>query len=160
MQRSGATFTVTLPSPRLTGYYVADINGVEVQDERWDQYFDRYLYFPLLYTASGGVQRWSQNRDGLMYLYAIGFWDLAQRSRTLKRWEFPYKPELVSDMLTLSAEARWDWPADASEDNTRVRLSNASALVQFIDETYGAAGVLRFFRTLRFAQSLTHALSR
>ncbi len=60
-----------------------DINGAQVQDERWDQYFDRYLYFPLLYTASGGVQRWSQNRDGLMYLYAIGFWDLAQRSRTL-----------------------------------------------------------------------------
>ena len=43
-------------------------------------------------------------------------------------------------MLTLSAEARWDWPADASEDNTRVRLANASVLVQFIDETYGAEG--------------------
>jgi hypothetical protein len=158
VQRSESTFTVTLPSPRLTGYYAADMNGVQVQDERWDQYFDRYLYFPLLYTASGSVQRWSQNRDGLMYLYAIGFWDLAQRSRTLKRWEFPYKPELVSDMLTLSAAARWDWPADASEDNTRVRLANASALVQFIDETYGREMVLRFFRTLRFAQSLTHAI--
>ena len=160
VQRSAATFTVTLPSPRLAGYYAADMNGVQVQDERWDQYFDRYLYFPLLYTASGGVQRWSQNRDGLMYLYAIGFWDLAQRSRTLKRWEFPYKPELVSDLLTLSAEARWDWPADASDENTRVRLANASVLVQFINETYGAAGVLRFFHTLRFAQSLTRALSR
>jgi hypothetical protein len=161
VQRSGSTFTVTLPSPRLAGYYAADMGGVEVQDEHWDQYFDRYLYFPLLYTATGGVQRWAQNRDGLMYLYAIGFWDLAQRSRvTLRRWEFPYKPELVTDMLALSAEARWDWPADASEGDIRIRLANASALVQFIDETYGRETVMRFFRTLRFAQSLTRALSR
>ena len=53
VQRSESTFTVTLPSPRLAGYYAADMNGVEVQDERWDQYFDRYLYFPLLYTDHG-----------------------------------------------------------------------------------------------------------
>jgi hypothetical protein len=159
VQRSESTFTVTLPSPRLAGYYAADMNGVEVQDERWDQYFDRYLYFPLLYTATGGVQRWTQNRNGLMYLYAIGFWDLEQRSRvTLKRWEFPYRPELVTDMLALSAEARWDWPADASEDGIQIRLANASALVQFIDEAYGREMVLRFFHTLRFAQSLTHAI--
>ena len=30
--------------------------------------------------------------------------------------------------------------------------------MQFIDETYGAKIVLRFFHTLRVAQSLTHAI--
>jgi hypothetical protein len=159
--RDGSTLTVTLPSPRLTGYYLADFSGVDIDDERWDEYFDRYLYFPLLYTAIGGLERWSQNRDGLMYLYAVGFWDLARRERTtMRRWQFPYRPELVTDMLALSSEARWDWPTDASEASVRDRLANASALVQFIDETYGAELVIRFFRTLRFAQSLTHALSR
>jgi hypothetical protein len=159
--QSGSTVTVTLSSPRFTGYYAADFSGVDIDDDRWDQVFDRYLYFPLLYTAIGGPQRWQQKRDGLMYLYAVGFWDLARRGRTtLARWQFPYRPELVTDMLALSDDDRWDWPADASQESVRQRLANASALVQFIDETYGADTVVRFFRTLRFAQSLPHALSR
>jgi hypothetical protein len=164
-QRSGLrdspTMTVTLPSPRLAGYYTTDFDGVDIDDENWDRYFDRYLYFPLLYTAVGGAERWQRNRDGLMYLYAVGFWDLTRRGRTtLRQWQFPYRPEMVTDMLALSADARWNWPVDASPDSVRERLANASALVQFIDETYGADTVLRFFRTLRFAQSLPHALSR
>ena len=40
----------------------------------------------------------------------------------------------------------------------QVRLANASALVEFIDETYGAEMVLRFFHALRFAHSLTQAI--
>ncbi|NTU65666.1 MAG: hypothetical protein HGB05_20265, partial [Chloroflexi bacterium] len=97
----------------------------------------------------------------LMYLYAVGFWDLARRGRTtMRQWQFPYRPELVTGMLALSADARWDWPADASQASSRERLANASALVKFIDESYGADTVLRFFRTLRFAQSLQHAIER
>jgi hypothetical protein len=96
-----------------------------------------------------------------MYLYAVGFWDLTRRGRTtLRQWQFPYRPEMVTDMLALSADARWNWPVDASPDSVRERLANASALVQFIDETYGSNMVIRFFRTLRFARSLTHSISR
>lgn len=158
---AGSTVIVTLPSPRYAGYFTTDFDGVDVDDERWDEYFDRYLYFPLLYTAVGGPQRWEQNRNGLMYLYAIGFWDLERRGRTaLRRWQFPYRPEMVTDMLSLADDARWNWPIDATSETVRQRLTNASALVQFIDETYGADMVLRLFRTLRFAQSLPHALSR
>jgi hypothetical protein len=156
-----STLTVTLPSPRSAGYYTSDFGGVDVDDERWDRYFDRYLYFPLLYTAVGGPERWQQKRDGLMYLYAVGFWDLERRGRTtLRRWEFPYRPEMVTDMLALSDDTLWNWPFDASQDSVRQRLANASALVQFIDETYGVDTVIRFFRTLRFAQSLKHAIER
>jgi hypothetical protein len=94
-----------------------------------------------------------------MYLYAIGFWDLDRRGQsTLRRWEFPFMPDLVTDMLPLSADTLWDWPADLSQAGVQARLANASALVQFIDKTYGAEMVLRFFHTLRFAQSLTHAI--
>ncbi len=159
VQRSASTFTVTLPSPRLTGYYSTDIDGVNVEDDRWAQYYDRYLYFPLLYAAIGGPERWSQNRDGLMYLYAIGFWDLNRRGQaTVKRWEFPFSPDLVTDMLPLSAETLWDWPANISQAGVQVRLASASALVQFIAETYGAEMVVRFFHALRFAQSVTRAI--
>ena len=159
VQRSESTFTVTLPSPRLAGYYSIDFNGVNVEDDRWAQYYDRYLYFPLLYTAIGGPERWSQKRDGLRYLYAIGFWDLDRRGQsTLRRWEFPFMPDLVTDMLSLSADTLWDWPADIPQAGVQVRLANARALVQFIDATYGAEMVPRFFHTLRFAQSLTYAV--
>lgn len=161
VQRSETSFTVTLPSPRVAGFYSADFSGVDIDDDRWAQYYDRFLYFPLLYTAIGGPERWNQKRDGLMYLYAVGFWDLERRGRSnIRRWQFPFRPDLVTDMLALSSDTLWAWPADASEDNTRMRLANASALVQFIDETYGAETVVRFFRTLRFAQSLRHALDR
>ena len=159
VERSESTFTVTLPSPRLAGYYSTDFSGVNVADDRWTQYYDRYLYFPLLYTAIGGLDRWSQNRDGLMYLYAVGFWDLNRRGRSsVGRWQFPFSPELVTDMLALSSDTLWDWPADASKASVQVRLANASALVQFIDETYGEEMVLRFFHTLRSAQSLAQAI--
>jgi len=159
VQRSESAFTVTLPSLRFAGYYSSDSSGVDVEDDRWAQYYDRYLYFPLLYTSIGGVERWSQKRDGLMYLYAVGFWDLDRRGRsTMGRWQFPFRPDLVTDMLALSADAMWDWPADTSQAGVRTRLASASALVQFINETYGAEMVVRFFRTLRFAQSLTHAI--
>ena len=103
--RSGSTATVTLPSPRLAGYYVTDFSGVDVEDEGWERTFDRYLYFPLLYTAIGGLGRWDQKRDGLMYLYAVGFWDLARRDRTISpRWEFPHRPELITATLALSTD--------------------------------------------------------
>jgi hypothetical protein len=156
--RDGPTITVTLPSPRLTGYYTADFGGDDIDDELWDGYFDRYLYFPLLYTAVGGAERWQQNRGGLMYVYAVGSWDLTRRERPMSsRWRFPYRPELVTDTLALTDEALWQWDTERSVEQ---RLAYASALIQFIDETYGANTVRRFFRTLRFAQSLPQALSR
>jgi hypothetical protein len=156
--RDGPTITVTLPSPRFTGYYTADFDGDDIDDELWDGYFDRYLYFPLLYTAVGGAERWQQNRGGLMYVYAVGSWDLTRRERPMSsRWRFPYRPELFTDTLDLASDELWQWTTSGDVEQ---RLANASALVQFIDETYGADVVLRFFRTLRFAQSLPHALSR
>lgn len=161
IQRSESVFTVTLTSPRFSGYYSTVFTGTDTEDDRWAQYYDRYLYFPLLYTAIGGPERWSQNRDGLMYLYAVGFWDLDRRGRsTVERWQFPFRPELVTDMLRLSDEAMWDWPAEASQAGVQTRLAHARALVQFIDEAYGADMVIRFFHTLRFAQSLTHAIDQ
>ena len=86
MQRSEATFTVTLPSLRLAGYYAADFNGVDVEDERWDQYFDRYLYFPLLYTAIGGLQRWiakSRRPDVPVRRRILGFGTTRPYTKTL-----------------------------------------------------------------------------
>jgi hypothetical protein len=156
--RAGPTITVTLPSPGLAGYYSTDFDGSDINDELWDGYFDRYLYFPLLYTAVGGAERWQQNRGGLMYVYAVGSWDLTRRARAMSnRWRFPYRPELFTRTLDLASDDLWQW---TSSIDVEQRLANASALVQFIDETYGADTVLRFFRTLRFAQSLPHALSR
>jgi hypothetical protein len=159
--RGGSTMTVTLPSTRLAGYYAADFGGSIGDDERWTQYFDRYLYFPLLFTAIGGPEYWSQGRNGLMYLYAVGLWDLARRDRALAgRWTFPFQPALVTETLSLSADELWLWPEDAAPGELDLKIAHASALVQFIDETYGSNMVIRFFRTLRFARSLTHSISR
>jgi hypothetical protein len=67
----------------------------------------------------------------------------------------------MTETVSLTVDEMWQWPEDnTSEAGLDLRLSRASALVQFIDETYGANMVIRFFRTLRFAQSLTHALNR
>jgi hypothetical protein len=157
----GSTLTVTLPSPRLAGYYTTDFSGVDIDDAAWNQYFVGPLYFLLLSTTVGGPERWEQKRDGMMYLFVIGLWDLSRRKPSLEGLpDFPYMPELMTETVSLATDEMWQWPVDLPEADTDLRLARASALVDFIDETYGGDTVIRFFRTLRFAQSLPHALSR
>lgn len=160
-RRQSQGLTVTLPSLRITGYYATDMDGLDAHADRWARYFDQYLYYPLLYAATGGAARWAKQSDGLMYVYAVGEWYLARNGRgTSNRRLYSFRPELITSTLSLSNEDFWAWPTNATQPEISSKLAYASTLVQFIDEAYGADMVILFAQALRFSDSLPSAIEK
>jgi hypothetical protein len=146
--------TVTLPTPSDMGLYYTTLEATTLgRNNRLDEFFDRHFILPALFEAAGGADRWLTNNDGMMYVYAISLWELERQGR-LPADEFPYHPELLADnnqLLPLDET----WTMVQADDLTRAQ---SSALIQFIDETYGPDTVIEFFRSLRTARSLSQAI--
>jgi hypothetical protein len=146
--------TVTLPTPGVMGLYYSTLEATTLgRNHRLDEFFDQYFLLPALFEAAGGGDRWLTSNDGVMYVYVIGLWELKRQGR-FPADEFPYRPDLLADSdpsLTLDEM----WTMKQADDLTWAR---SSALIQFIDETYGADAVIEFFRALRLAQSLPHVI--
>lgn len=146
--------TVTLPTPSVMGLYYSTLEATALgRNNRLDEFFDRYFLLPALLEAAGGSDRWLASNDGVMYVYAIGLWELNREGR-LPAGEFPYRPDLLADS---KQPLRLDemWTMTQTDDLSR---AESSALIQFIDQTYGPDSVIRFFRALRAAHSLLHAI--
>jgi hypothetical protein len=146
--------TVTLPTPGAMGLYYSTLEATTLgRNNRLDEFFDRYFLLPTLLEAAGGADRWLTSNDGVMYVYAIGLWELKRQGR-LPAGEFPYRPDLWADE-DLSLTQADMWTMTQADDLSWAR---SSALIQFVDETYGAEAVIKFFRALQHAQSLPHAI--
>jgi hypothetical protein len=159
--RSGQRFTLTLPSPSLTGLYYASLDGTPARNDQIDHEFDHYLFYPLLSVAAGGFGRGRQNQGAGLYVFAIGAWELAREGDTdpVPRFGFSARPAVLTDTTQFIPLAdMWQLPFNASNQQRGLLRLQATALVKFMDETYGADTVYQFFRALRYAQSLPHAI--
>jgi hypothetical protein len=146
--------TVTLPTPGVMGLYYSTLEATTLgRNNRLDEFFDRHFLLPTMIEAAGGADRWMGSNDGVMYVYAIGLWELKRQGR-LPADEFPYRPDRLADDDRLLALDKM-WTMSPADD---LAWAQSSGLIQFIDETYGADAVIEFFRALRHAQSLLHAI--
>ena len=150
--------TVTLPSPLIMGLYQADVRLPDLSpDERLNSYFDQLIYPWLIYNVSGGYERWSKSRAGLILVWAISNWGQLRQGRpsadATPRW-----PEIVDRLQAQPLEALWAWSDNSDEDQQQLSLANATALVQFIDTHYGPDKVIALLRAIDQAHSLPAAL--
>ena len=151
-------YTVTLPSPRLTGLYYQGPNAsILGQNEQIDAYFEQYMFFEVLYQASGGLAHWGTDPDGIMYIYPIGIWELARQGRVPSD-TLPFQPQMLNGQDLLPLDSLWSWSDSGSLGMEGLISAESSALIKFIDETYGPETVIRFFKALRDAQSLSDAI--
>ncbi|MBI5567847.1 MAG: hypothetical protein HY870_23320 [Chloroflexi bacterium] len=156
--RFGRTVTVTLPSPGLSGLYYRTLDTGEAGDNpQIDRYFGDHFLFSILYAASGGLDRWVENTDGIAFVWAVGNWERVRRG-LLSPDRLIRRPELLIDTPPTEFDEMWSWSSAATQLDRDRRWSQAAALIKFIDEQYGAAAVFKFFRGLQHAQSLTHLI--
>ena len=153
----GQYFTVTLPSPSLAGLYYRTLDtGEPGQNAQIDSYFNRFILSQIMYLASGGFDRWGSNRDGFTFVTAVSNWERTRRGDQFTDRR-SFNPDILNSQKPLSLDALWSW-SSVTQQQRLLASSEASALIKFIDEQYGADTVLRFFRGLRYAQSLPHLI--
>ncbi len=121
-----------------------------------DNYFDKYLFFTLLYESAGGIEHWLKNGDGRAFVDTIGFWELERLGTPTN--VYPYRPEILADKELLPLDALWTRVDTATLPLQELTFAESSALIQFMDEIYGPATVIKFFHALHYAQSLPHAI--
>ena len=144
--RDGRSLTVDLPTPGIMGQYYSTLEATALgHNESLDEFFDRYLFLSALFETAGNANTWLTSNEGVAYLYAIGRWELKREGR-------PAVNEL-SFLPAQAAKQRRPLPPDKAS-----AITQADDLIQFIDETYGPDILMRFFRALRVAQSLPHAI--
>ena len=156
--RFNSTITVTLPSPSLSGLYYRTLDTGEPGDNpQIKRYFGDHFLFSLLYAASGGLDRWVHNTDGIAFVWAVGNWERVRRG-LLAPERLIRRPELIVDEPPLDFAEMWVWSSAATQLDRDRRWSQAAAMIQFIGDEYGPAAVFKFFRGLQHAQSLTHLI--
>ncbi len=149
--------TVTLPSPM--GIYqpgprtTADLG----YDKRVVSYFDQFVYPWMVYNTSGGFERWSKNRNGLILVWAISDWVQLRLGRA-PRPALPRSADIANRLEQLPLEAVWTWSDPMTEDKRNLSQAQATVLVQFIDEHYGPDKIIALVRAVREADSLPAAL--
>lgn len=151
--RTGQAVTVTLPAPSLTGLYYADRQAREPgHNGLIEDTFSAHLLYTLLYAASGGSERWSTDRDGSMFVQAVGNWERVRRGYAPAD-SVIYRPQLLVEENPFRLERLWSW-TPASQQERELMWAQATAVVKFIDDEYGPEMVYTFFRALRQAQSV------
>lgn len=156
--RLSRTVTVTLPSPSLSGLYYRALDTGEAGDNlQIRRYFGDHFLFSILYAASGGLDRWVQNTDGIAFVWAVGNWERVRRG-LLSPDRLIRRPELLVDEPPPDFKEMWAWSSAVTPLDRDRRWTQAAALIKFIDDTYGADAVFKFFRGLQHAQSLTHLI--
>jgi len=177
---TGHTVSVTIPSPRVTGYYdVPEIQGDPIESMAFDS-----LLAPAARLAAGYATHWPEDQHGELLLNAIIDWlhvrvfdeyalspALIQPTRhgsassalrlngTAAR---VYYQQLLSGEDLLPLETIWRWlPDDARLSNsTRLAENEAEAFIAFLDQRFGSDNVIRFLRMLGTAESLPLAIER
>ncbi len=177
---TGHTVSVTIPSPRVTGYYeVPETPGDPIESMAFDS-----LVAPTARLAAGYAAHWPNDQHAQLFLNAIIDW---LRVRVFDEYALspvfvqPTRHGSVSSALRLSGtelrtyytqlldgkdliplEVLWHWPPDeaVSGSSTRQAEDEAEALIAFLDQQFGSDSVLRFLRTLGATDSLPLAIER
>ncbi len=177
---SGDTISVTIPSPRVTGYYESpEIQGDPIESMAFDS-----LVAPTARLAAGYVAHGSGDHHTDLLLNAIIDW---LRVRVFDEYALsptfvqPTRHGPVSSTLRLNSTAAriyytqllkgkelipldtlWHWSSDdaAVSSLTAGAADEAEALIAFLDQQFGSDSVIRFLRTLGTADSLPLAIER
>jgi hypothetical protein len=150
--------TVTLPSPLILGIYQPRVQNPDAgPDDRITAYFDRFVYPWMVYVMSGGFERWSKNRDGLILVWAIGDW-AQERLGRIPRPASPWPADVTKHLKQQPLDAVWPWPDSIAEDKHDLRYAQAAILVDLIDQRYGPDKVMALFGAIGAADSLSAAL--
>ena len=171
--------TVTLPSPRVAGYYE---DFTTAGDPLTMMSFDALLD-PLIRLATGNYNRWSSDRGGELYLQAIMDWQRVRVKAGLGRSAllfkdpaaavaFPaqFKGQSVAGLYArqLRGEDRvplvsvWDWWRNGSLYGSLLDSAHteAESAIAFIDERFGEDRVIPFLNALGSAQSSEQAFEK
>ncbi len=139
--------------------------SVSGQNPRFDSYFNRLVLPYIAYLASGGPDRWSDNPDGFLFVTAISNWLRLQRGDQFTPQSAPqlapqrtFNPNPFGQQQSLSLTDLWSVEPGMTQWQRQLAVFEADALIQFIDQTYGADTVLRFLHGLRGAQSLPNLI--
>ncbi len=150
--------TVTLPSPLILGLYQSSAQNPDIEpDDRIASYFDQFVYPWMVYTLSGGFERWSRDRQGLVLVWAIGDWGQERLGRT-PRPALTWSVDIANRLKQLPLDAVWAWPDQPVEDDRDLGQAQAKVLVQLIDQHYGPDKVIALFKAIRATDSLSAAL--
>lgn len=173
---SSERVTITLRSPRLTGIYYP-VGG---KDDPITQAAYQSLLLPVVRTATGNPARWANSTAGDLFIQGIAAWE---QLRINARQQTPpevlivdgpgalstepsqgdpaqtqqFYTDLLADQKLLPLASLWQWPprfALASD----VADGEVDALIAFIEQRYGAIGVVKFLNAIGPANSLQAAI--
>jgi hypothetical protein len=178
-ERGNATLHIALPSPRVVGYY-EDPNGLG--DPFTAMAYDT-LIAPIVRLASGDYARWKTDRGGELFLQAITTWKRARIQEALHPLELFYPPALLSPASIRGADGElislqpnyvrllqneqqlpldsvWNWDSNGTAFGLlqHIAVNEARVVIIFIEDRFGADGVVRFLNALGHAGSLEEAL--
>ncbi len=153
--------TITLPSPSIMGVYYQSVSNPNwYSDPRIEKSFGQFVYPSLVIDIAGGLEHWQKNHSGNLLIGAIGNWGRV-RLGWMQPEEALYQPELLNSNKLPSLDALWDWPLTTSTSGIGDLLfTESTALIKFIDETYGSEKVIALLRAVPDSNSLTDAIKR
>ncbi len=177
---TGHTISVTIPSPRVTGYYeVPETQGDPIESMAFDS-----LLAPTARLTAGYAAHWPNDHHAELLLNAIIDW---LRVRVFDEYALSpvfvqptrhgpissalrlngtaargYYRQLLAGEDLLPLEALWQWPPNeaALSSSTRLAEDEAEALIAFLDQQFGSDSVIRFLRMLGTTDSLPLTIER
>ncbi len=152
--------SLILPSPRVTGIYLPDLGD---NPPRYDLPPEPAVYNKLVYfiarNSTGGLPAWPQEMASEEYLNAIVRWELNRVNGRPKR-SLLFQPAQLASPDLPDLEVLWMWSPTYTQHTVALMWTETTALIDFVDEQYGAAKVVEFLHTLGVAGSLPDAFSR
>lgn len=179
VQELNGTLYIDLPSPNVVGAY--EQNGA-LGDPYLSMAYDT-LIDPVVRLASGDYARWDTNDGGRLFLQASAIWLRARLPNNLYLLDAFFQRESLWPSLAYLTNGQpvsrradyvnqlrgtslipltdvWTWPKEGTFQAAvdRQALQEAKAMIIFIEEKYGRAGVIRFLNSLGTARSLETAI--
>jgi hypothetical protein len=174
------TLQIDLPSPNLVGVYdEANALGDPYVAMAYDT-----LIGPAARLASGDYVRWDTNNNGSLFLEAVATWKRARLPSNLYLLDVFYQSTILPPSVDMSPSGRlvsrrdfyvnqlrgvklvpladlWTWPTAGWSPAVapgQAPMQEAQAVIIYIEERYGPAGVVRFLNSLGTARSLEAAI--
>jgi hypothetical protein len=148
------------PSPRIAGLSAPDLSA---SSPRWEQplepvVYNKFIYF-LARNSTGGLPAWPQEMTSEEFLNAIVRWELIRVTGQPKR-SLLFQPAHLTDPALPNLELLWTWSPTYTQHTVALMWTETTALIDFIDEQYGADKVIELLHVLGVAGSLPDAFDR